>query len=103
MRLSVKKRAYYEEHIEGWRHSGLSRIEYCKQANISYGAFKYWLSKLNSSDDVKTQFVEAKCSDMQDFGAILLVSLPNGVRIGVSAAKSNILIEQVLKFVGQLP
>lgn len=103
MRSSVKKRAYYEEHIEGWHHSGLSRIQYCKQANISYGAFKYWLSKLNGSDDFKTQFVEAKCSGAQDFGAILQISLPNGVRIGLSSTKSDVLLEHVLKFAGQLP
>jgi len=38
MGLSAKKRAYYEEHIEAWRHSGLSQVKYCEQANISYGS-----------------------------------------------------------------
>ena len=103
MGLSAKKRAYYEEHIEAWPSSGLSQVKYCEQVNIAYGSFKTWAGKLKRSEAVKTSFVEAKPSEAQDFGAILQISLPNGVRIGVSSPKSNVLIEQVLKFVGQLP
>jgi hypothetical protein len=46
MGLSAQKRAYYEEHIQAWRHSGLSQEKYCEQANIAYGSFKSWPSKL---------------------------------------------------------
>ncbi len=103
MGLSAQKRAYYEEHIEAWRHSGLSQVKYCEQAQISYGSFKSWSGKLKQSEAAETTFVEAKSSEAQDFRAILQISLPNGVRIGVSSPKSNLLVEEVLKFVGQLP
>jgi hypothetical protein len=103
MGLSAQKRAYYEEHIQAWRHSGLSQEKYCEQANIAYGSFKSWPSKLKQNETVKTEFVEAKVPEPQDVGAILQISLPNGVRIGISSPKSNALVEQVLKFVGQLP
>jgi len=103
MGLSATKRAYYQEHVEAWRHSGLSQVKYCEQAQISYGSFKSWSGKLKQSEAVKTEFVEAKTSGQQEFGSILQISLPNGVRIGVSSPKSNVLVEQVLKFVGQLP
>jgi len=103
MGLSAKKRVYYEEHIEAWRLSGLSQVKYCEQANIAYGSFKSWPSKLKQNETVKTEFVEATVPEHQDFSSILQISLPNGVRIGISWPKSNVLIEQVLKFVGQLP
>jgi len=103
MGLSAKKRAYYEEHLEAWRNSGLTQVEYCKQVNIAYGSFKTWTGKLKQSQAVKTSFMEAKPSELQEFGAILQISLPNGVRIGLSSPKSNMLVEQVLKFAGQLP
>ena len=103
MGLSAQKRAYYEEHLAAWRHSGLSQEKYCEQANIAYGSFKNWSSKLKQNEPVKTSFVEAKLSEAQDFGAILQISLPNGVRLGISSPKSNALVEHVLKFVGQLP
>ena len=51
---------------------------------------------------VNSGFVEVKPSAEQDIGAILQVSLPNGVRIGISCPKTNSLVEQVLTFVGQL-
>jgi hypothetical protein len=103
MGLSAKKRAYYEEHIEAWRTSGLTQEKYCEQVNICYGSFKTWSGKLKRSEAITTEFVEAKVSETQDVGAILQISLPNGVRIGISSPKSNTLVEHVLKFVGQLP
>ena len=102
MGLSTQKRAYYEEHIEAWHNSGLSQVKYCEQAHISYGSFKSWPGKLKQCETAKTEFVEARPAEAQNFGAVLQISLPNGVRIGVSSPKSNVLIEQVLKFAGQL-
>ena len=46
MGLSAKKRAYYEEHVQAWRDSGLSQVKYCEHANILYATFKSWPSKL---------------------------------------------------------
>jgi hypothetical protein len=34
MGFSAQKHAYYEKHVEAWRHSGLSQKKYCEQANI---------------------------------------------------------------------
>lgn len=103
MGLSAKKRAYYEEHLEAWRASDLTQEKYCEQVNICYGSFKTWSGKLKRSEVITTKFVEAKVPEHQDFASILQISLPNGVRIGISSPKSNALVEQVLKFVGQLP
>ena len=55
------------------------------------------------SETVKTEFLEAKVTEHQHYALILHIYLPNGIRIGISSSKSNVLIEQVLKFVGQLP
>ena len=46
MGLSAEKRAYYEEHVQAWRDSGLSQVKYCEHANILYATFKSWPSKL---------------------------------------------------------
>jgi hypothetical protein len=103
MGLSAKKRTYYEEHLEAWRTSGLTQEKYCEQVNIRYGSFKTWSGKLKRIEPIKNDFVEAKVPEHQDFASILQISLPNGIRIGISSPKSNTLVEQVLKFVGQLP
>ena len=103
MAVSTKKRVDYHAHIEAWLQSGLSKIKYCENANISYSYFKALSAKLKPNEVVNPGFIEIKPSAEQDLGAILQISLPNGVRIGVSSTKSNALVEQVLKFVGQLP
>ena len=102
MARSTKKRIDYHAHIEAWLQSGLSKIKYCENANISYSYFKALSAKLKQNKVVNSGFVEVKPSAEQDIGAILQVSLPNGVRIGISCPKNNSLVEQVLTFVGQL-
>ncbi len=36
MAVSTKKWIDYHAHIEAWIQSGLSKIKYCENANISY-------------------------------------------------------------------
>ena len=93
MAVSTKKRVDYHAHIEAWLHSGLSKIKYCENVNISYSYFKALSAKLKPNEVVNPGLVQQR---------VLQVSLPNGVRIGVSCPKTNILIEQVLEFVGKL-
>jgi len=95
MGLSAKKRAYYEEHLEAWRTSGLTQEKYCEQANIAYGSFKSWPSKLKQNEPVKTSFVEAKLSEAQDFGAILQISLPVLSQI-FSKTKSEVILDEFM-------
>ena len=82
MGLSAEKRAYYEEHVQAWRNSGLSQIKYCEHANILYATFKSWPSKLKKNSEIKPK--------------------PNSVRIGISSSDESSFVEKVLKFVGQL-
>ncbi len=44
-------------HVEAQRKSGLSRIEYCRQYNLSYHAMTYWTHKAHSSSGNKTTLV----------------------------------------------
>lgn len=102
MGLSAEKRAYYEEHVQAWRDSGLSQIKYCEHANILYATFKSWPSKLKRSSEIKPKFVEVKAAVRATHDTVLQISLPNGVRIGISSSDESSLVEKVLKFVGQL-
>ena len=34
-------------HIEDWKSSGLSKVEYCKENRIHYGTFQSWIRKSN--------------------------------------------------------
>lgn len=52
------KAEQWAAHIERWKESKLSQIEYCKQAGIGYAAFVYWRGKQFSTAGAK--FVPVK-------------------------------------------
>ena len=41
------KREFWEQHIEDWKSSGLSQIQYCRDQNLKLPTFQYWKSKLD--------------------------------------------------------
>ncbi len=43
---SEEKLRYWEEQMEGWRKSGLSREKFCTAAGLSYSSFKYWAPRV---------------------------------------------------------
>jgi len=47
--LSQKKtfpgKKIWGAHLQAWRKSGLSGMEYCRQHNLSYHGFNYWKKK----------------------------------------------------------
>ena len=40
-----KKAEYWRLHIEGWRKSGLSQVDYCRSNDLSRHRFTYWKCK----------------------------------------------------------
>lgn len=50
------KRAYWRQHIEGWRQSGLSQQDYCQSNDIALATFGYWRRKLKKSEADKPRF-----------------------------------------------
>jgi len=53
-----EKRRYWKQHIEDWRTSGLTRADYCRQHNLSYGRFIYWNRKFRK--EPSPAFIELK-------------------------------------------
>jgi len=39
-------RAFWQEHTDQWKHSGLSKIAYCQQHNLKSASFYNWSKKL---------------------------------------------------------
>lgn len=37
---------FWKTHLESFKQSGLTRKEYCRQNNVNYDRFGYWLPKL---------------------------------------------------------
>ena len=47
-----EKARIWTGHIEAWKNSGLSQVEYCREKNLSRHRFTYWNSKLRKKDAV---------------------------------------------------
>jgi hypothetical protein len=37
-----EKRRFWEKHIEKWKESGLSQVEYCRVNDVKIKSFRYW-------------------------------------------------------------
>jgi hypothetical protein len=46
--MDKKKEQYWQEHITGWRASGLSQADYCRRHGISKSTFWLWKRKLTA-------------------------------------------------------
>jgi hypothetical protein len=44
-----EKRRYWKEHLDAWRASGLSQVEYCRQHDLSRFQFQYWKRRFQPS------------------------------------------------------
>lgn len=74
-KLSKKSIRYLSEDADYWQHhtemlkkSGLSRTNYCRQNNVNYDRFGYWLSKQKSSlsSSPKTPMVAVKLKSVAE-------------------------------------
>jgi hypothetical protein len=49
-----KKQAFWERHIELWRNSSLTQVEYCRQNNLSIKSFGYWKRRIKElAEDIR--------------------------------------------------
>ncbi|MGE0173402.1 MAG: hypothetical protein AB7T49_11465 [Oligoflexales bacterium] len=72
----TNKREFWEDHIQRWSASGLSRPEYCKQHSLKFNTFHYYQNRLSKPGHGKN-FVAASIND----GASVQITLANGMVI----------------------
>ncbi len=63
--LSEIKRRHWKAHLQAWKKSGLSQVEYCKQHELNKGQFWYWKGKLLSSKNNTVNFVPVLVDPLQ--------------------------------------
>jgi hypothetical protein len=47
----AEKEKFWQEHIDGWRSSGLSQQAYCRNNHLAMSTFGYWRRKLKVQMD----------------------------------------------------
>lgn len=52
----AEKRAYWQGHIEAWKQSGLSQIDFCKTRSLALSTFQFWRKKISQSSSAPPRF-----------------------------------------------
>ena len=112
-----RTRAEQETFCKAWKQSGLSKVEFCKQNNISKSALYTWLSKFNGNSEVpeagnknSIQSTAVKFlrinnginldKVLHNANSALEIIMPNGISIKINLSQSNfnILLQELLKW-----
>ncbi len=51
-------RRFWIRHVEGWRASGLTQVQYCRRHRLLKGTLGYWASILNRAKATGSALVE---------------------------------------------
>ena len=67
--------------VEQWKQSGITRKEFCRQADIKVGTFAYWVAKYKKDNQQSDPggFVRVEASAQP--ASRVEITYPNGVRI----------------------
>ncbi len=96
MSNKLAKHAFWQNHIEQFKASGLSQQAYCAQHRLKVHQLGYWLRKFPSGEQNKESssgFVAIPIAGRHSEG--LCISLPSGVRVSGFGAVSD--VAQLLK------
>ena len=92
-----KKHQNWTAIISNQQESGLSVPNFCKENDISYANFHYWLKKLQQTD-VEQIAHQVVMSDRPSFcSETVVVHLPNGLRAELPTSLSLLQIQTWLK------
>ncbi|WP_305813861.1 IS66 family insertion sequence element accessory protein TnpA [Photobacterium leiognathi] len=91
-----EKHQHWINIISNQQESGLSIPQFCKQHDVNYATFHYWLKKLKQTD--KEQIVhKVIMNDSLPLDPVVFVHLPNGLKVELPTSLSLAQIQTWLK------
>ena len=80
------RQAYWSQHIDQWKASGLSRTAYCRRESLSLQQLCYWINKSTKSNAkaATSDFIAVRTP--QTPAADFCLTLPSGLTLGWSGA-----------------
>ena len=98
---STSLAAYWKEHVEAWKCSGVSQNKFCQEHDLSYHRFVYWRQKFErgsgSSLAKRDSGGFATVDYRPDIGGGLTLSLPNGLVLRGICADNVPVVRQLLE------
>ena len=96
-----ERQLQWQNHIEAWQASGLSRAQFCRDHDLSYYVFNYWHAKFKPTPpaDKLVPVVVSQPSVAHSPSGTLQVRLPNGVRV---SGIDSVSVDLVGRLIAQL-
>lgn len=57
MKSSEEKKKFWQEHLDNWKSSGISRRKYCEENGINANTFGYWIQRIRKLGKTDSSFV----------------------------------------------
>ena len=99
-----QRNAFWEEHVQAYRASALSKAQYCRDNNVIYHQFIYWASKLAEVPELDNTEPAPSSSKLipimlsqSDHNTGLQLHLPNGVLIKGIDERSVEMVGRLIK------
>ncbi|RMG33955.1 MAG: hypothetical protein D6720_10530 [Gammaproteobacteria bacterium] len=92
--LLTDRTAFWQQHVDAWQSSGLTRKAYCLEQGLRYSSFGYWVRKLREAEapPPSAGFVPVALAEPHTMG--LSLALPSGVEIrGIEQAHLRLVRE----------
>lgn len=70
------KKTFWQSHIAGWQHSGMSQAAYCRQHDLKLTSFGYWRTRLNRPKHI-SKLIPVDIAST----TTIRLALPNGIRL----------------------
>ena len=106
-----EKAAYWAEHFEAWRGSGLSQGAYCRRHGLSQSSWGYWRKRLARSADeeaapyfaiVPVPLSASPQADMATAPEPMLVHVGNAFRIEIRGDFAAPVLEKLVRTLARL-
>lgn len=101
-----EKRRTWADHIENWKASGQSQVEYCQRHDLQYHRFTYWRQKHLRQARSSSSIVEISLPVPQDDSSSpamcpIRILTPSGLRIEVDRDFDPVALRQIIHTVGR--
>jgi len=85
-------------HLEAWKSSGLTQVEYCQQNNIKSHIFTYYKSKLGyvQAKVTSNALMPVQIVSEQSHCSGIIINLPDNLSIDINPGFDPTTLQQVL-------
>jgi hypothetical protein len=83
-----EKQCFWQNHIQGWRESGINQADYCREQGLKESIFTYWKGKLTQEPSAisNTSVISSTSSISAASSASSISLVPVGVKVNVEAS-----------------